>query len=173
MLTEIQLPGATESTVGVLGAARFVVRGHLSRSGKIRNRTPALRHFEAYLHSNATTLEPTDDELALASEIEEAATLQGTDLDGGESQLCAMAIMRQSPMVLTGDKRAIRGAEGLQEAVAALSELRGRLVCLEQAIKGIVNRIGLQAVRSGICAEPEVDRVFLFVFSVKENNLLK
>ena len=103
-------------------------------------------------------LEPTIDEVNLASAIEEAAMLQGLDLDSGESQLCAIAIFRNSPLLLTGDKRAIASAEKLKGSIDELTSLAGRLVCLEQAIMGVVRRIGIDAARIRICAEAAIDK---------------
>lgn len=140
-----------------------MVRSHLERRGTINNRQAARSHFDDFLLT-VQELEPSDDELTLASAIEEAAITLGLDLDGGESQLCAIAVFRSSPLLLTGDKRAIAGAEIAQGPVGALSALQGRIVCLEQAIMGIANRIGHHAVRSAICAEPHIDRTLSICF---------
>ena len=146
LLDEIRPPGDGDSKVGVLGAARFVVAGYLAKRGRINERASAQRRFSAYIQT-ALVLEPTEEELTLATGIEEMAIQQGVDLDSGESQLCAIAIFRVIPLLLTGDKRAICGAETLQQQISALSSLRSRVVCLEQAIRGITNRIGALAAR--------------------------
>jgi hypothetical protein len=169
LLDELQHPARRAGAIGVLGAARFVVRGYLERRGRIVDRQAAMDRFNIFLPS-VIQLEPTSDELALASLIEEAAVLAGVDLDGGESQLCAIAVYRASPVLLTGDKRAVSGAEVVLGDVAILSSLRGRLVCLEQAIAGIVERLGLAATRSVICAEPSVDRSLSICFECRNPN---
>lgn len=163
LLDQIQPPSARDGETGILGAARFVVRNYLERRGKINDRPAAQRCFEEY-RSTVMTLEPTDEELTLASAIEEAGVRLGLDLDVGESQLCAIAVFRASPFILTGDKRAILGAESLQEEIRELAALRGRLVCLEQALIGITGRIGVPATRLKVCTEPGVDRSLTICF---------
>ena len=157
LLTELPASTGNFERFGVLGSAPFVVRKRLEKVGLINDRDAALRSFGEFLAS-ATILEPTEDELTLASELEDKAVLLGVDLDGGESQLCAIAIHRQAALVLTGDKRAIAGAERICLEVPALSALAGRIVCLEQAIMGIASRVGIAAVRSKICAEAKMDK---------------
>ena len=157
ILDQIRGPSGRCQDAAVLGAARFVVGKYLERRGTIQDRTAAKRRFQDYL-STVVVLEPTIDEVNLASAIEEAAMLQGLDLDSGESQLCAIAIFRGSSLLLTGDKRAIASAERLKDSVDQLTSLAGRLVCLEQAIMGVVERIGIDTARIRICAEAAVDR---------------
>ncbi len=163
LLDQIQPPSTGDGETGILGAARFVVRNYLERRGQINDRPAAQRRFEEYL-SRVTSLEPTDEELTLASAIEEAGVRLGLDLDVGESQLCAIAVFRVSPFILTGDKRAILGAESLQEEMWELAALRGRIVCLEQALIGITSRIGVLATRLKVCTEPGIDRSLTICF---------
>jgi hypothetical protein len=163
LLQELASDVGPPHTLGVLGAARYVVTGHLRRRPDIRDRTKAQNCFVAFL-ATVVELEPTEDELILAAEIEEAALRAGVGLDGGESQLCAIAARRGSPVLLTGDKRAIQGAETLMQQVRALRSLRGRLVCLEQAIMGIVHRLGPIVVKARICAEPDADKSLSICF---------
>ncbi|MGW7424466.1 hypothetical protein ACWGJB_31295 [Streptomyces sp. NPDC054813] len=149
--------------VGVLGAARYVVTKYLERRGRVLDRESAIQRFEDFLAS-VVELEPTPDELDLASRIEEAAVRAGVELDSGESQLCAIAVLRGPMFLLTGDKRAIEGAEKVQEVVNELSTLQGKIVCLEQAIAGVSARIGMDEVRARICAEPNVDKALSICF---------
>ncbi len=157
MLEHIQPPTGVGGGIAIIGAAKFVVRNHLARRGHISDRPSARQRFEDYLKLIAV-VEPTEEELALASAIEEAGVQKGVDLDVGESQLCAIAIYRTTPLLLTGDKRAIIGAEALQSDIANLSKLRGRIICLEQFAIGVMNKIGMATVRLLICAEPAVDK---------------
>lgn len=157
LITEVGNSLATSGDVGVLGAARYVVGRRLERSDRIVDRPSALLAFSAFL-STAQQLEPSDDELDLATAIEEAAALGALSLDAGESQLCAIAIKRGVPLVLSGDKRAISAAEILAPTIAGLWALAGRLVCLEQALLALVECLGHAAVRAAVCAEPAVDK---------------
>lgn len=163
LLDEIRPPSATDSNVGILGAARFVAGKHLEQRGEINDRMGARHRFADYVR-RVTVLEPTDEELALASVFEEAGARLGLDLDVGESQLYAIAILRATPLVLTGDKRAIAGAESLQREMSQITALRGRIACLEQALIGITERIGVPATRVKICAEPRMDRSLTICF---------
>lgn len=157
ILDQIHGPSGQCQDVAVLGAAKFVVGKYLERRGTIQDRAAAQHRFQDYL-STVIVLEPTLDEVNLASAIEEAAVLLGLDLDGGESQLCAIAVFRSSSLLLTGDKRAIASAETLKDSIGELTSLAGRLVCLEQAIMGVVERIGIDATRIRICAEAAIDK---------------
>jgi hypothetical protein len=157
LLEHIRPPAGFDSEIGILGVAKYTVRTHLERLGQIANRPSAQRLFETYL-DEVSEVEPTEEELMLASAIEEAGLQKGVDLDVGESQLCAIAILRASPLLVTGDKRAIMGAESLQVEVTRLPELQGRIVCLEQVIIGIADRMSPVTVRLKVCAEPGVDK---------------
>jgi hypothetical protein len=163
LLDDIRSPSATDSNIGILGAARFVTRNYLERRGEINDRAGAQRRFADYVR-RVTILEPTDEELALATVFEEAGVRLGLDFDVGESQLYAIAILRTTPLVLTGDKRAIAGAESLQQEMTQLTALRGRIACLEQVLIGITERIGVPATRVKICAEPKMDRSLTICF---------
>lgn len=144
-------------SVGVLGVARFVVSKHIERHRRIADPDSALSTWADFLE-RAEELEPTEDELSLATVIETAASKHGVQLDTGESQICAIAIHRGVPWVITGDKRATIGAETLLAHVAELGALAGVWVCLEQLIGALAMRIGLEQVRDRVCAEPDVDR---------------
>jgi hypothetical protein len=163
ILDQILRPSTQCQGTAVLGAAKFVVGKYLERRGIIQDRAAAQRRFQDYL-STAAVLEPTIDEVELASAIEEAAMLLGLDLDSGESQLCAIAVFRGSSLLLTGDKRAIASAEKLKDCVHELTSLAGRLICLEQAILGVAGRIGIDTVRVRVCAETAVDKALSICF---------
>ncbi|MGH9915866.1 MAG: hypothetical protein ACRD63_11340, partial [Pyrinomonadaceae bacterium] len=74
-------------------------------------------------------------------------------------------LYRAIRLLITGDTRAITGAEKIKPRIAALSGLENRVVCLEQLVLSIVNRIGPTESRSRICSEPEVDRALSICFS--------
>ncbi len=167
LVEHLKPPGHDVGAVGVLGAARYVVGKYLERRGRIRDREKARASFDRYI-AMVNELEPTEEELGLASAIEEKALQLGLDLDGGESQLCAMAIHRNWPLVLTGDKRAIRSVEMLYNVVHEVAGLRGRVVCLEQAVAGVVDRIGVDSVRTAVCGEPEVDKALSICFQCNQ-----
>lgn len=144
-------------TIGVLGAARFVVRSALERHRDLQDRDAARARWEAALDT-LQLLEPSESEVQLATHLEERATVAGLPLDGGESQLCAMVILRGIPLLVTGDKRAIEAAEAMIATVSQLAELAGRVLCLEQLMALLVDDLGANEARRRVCAEPGADR---------------
>ena len=153
-------PGA----VGVLGAARYVVSTAIASHDRLKDRESAQAVWSSFL-SEALELEPSPDEVKLATRFEQAANELGLALDVGESQLCAMAIQRPGTVVLTGDKRSIRAAESLRSVVDGFASLDGRLACLEQVLDAICAELGFGAVRPRVCAEPDADKALSVCFS--------
>lgn len=151
----IKLFGGRDS-VGILGAAPFVVRQSLEADVRINDPATALFHWEACRPLMAI-LEPTDQEVGLAIAIEESAAVLGVPLDSGESQLAAIALLRPVPRIATGDKRAIGALEQLQALVEALSELGERLICLEQLVMALVPALAHEELAHLVCREPAVD----------------
>jgi hypothetical protein len=149
--------------VGVLGAARFVVRKRLQRHPGIRSSAGALQCWADFLLV-ADELEPTKAEVELATSIEEAASRLGVMLDSGESQLCAIAICRSQPILVTGDKRAIQGMSAISGQVVEILQLCNRVMCLEQILKTVASHLGAALSRVQICAEPDVDRAISICF---------
>jgi hypothetical protein len=151
-------------SIGILGAARFVVRSCIERTETIRDRGFALQALSCFL-SGAEELEPTVDEVRLATRMEEAAIEASVELDTGESQLCAILLKRSIPILVTGDKRAIAAADRIVPVLAELTGLAGKLACLEQLMMHLVGRIGYGEGRRRICAEPVVDKALSLCFA--------
>jgi hypothetical protein len=170
LLDQFQLPSRDGDEIGIVGVARFVVKSHLERRGKINDRPAAQQRFEDFV-SNVSALEPTEEELLLASAIEETGAQLGLDLDVGESQLFAIAFFRMNPLILTGDKRAIIGAERLKDELREIVALQGRIACLEQALIGITERIGIFETRRKVCSEPGVDKSLTICFECHSSEL--
>jgi hypothetical protein len=155
---------ASPSNVGILGAARYVVRGLIAR-GHLRNDTAAALVVLEDFVVKASILEPTKAERDLAAAIELAAQRDGLPLDAGESQLCAIAIARTMQRILTGDKRAIAALDRLLETFSELGALAHKLCCLEQAVLAISATVDVGTLRSRICSEPEIDKALAICFS--------
>lgn len=162
------LAGSSATVVGVLGAARFVVSRRIRRISLNRSREKALERLNAFL-ARSTTLEPTNQEIELAAAFELAAQQAAVSLDTGESQLCAIAISRAIPSLLTGDKRAIRALQTLLDRVSRLLALCGKVGCLEQLMLAAIDAGNGGTLRAAICAEPKVDRALAICFSCKNN----
>lgn len=120
----------------ILGVASFTLRSRVKRSRSICNRASVQTCLDQIL-SGLQLVEPLDEEIALAAELEELALEFDLEFDTGESQLFAMLMKRNSPLLLTGDKRAIK-------AVAQIVpfQVRERVACLEQLILQMVSKIG-------------------------------
>lgn len=136
----------------VLGVARFVLRRRAARGPALRDRAAVLARLDALLAA-ITAVEPTESEIGMAADMEERALAAGLELDVGESQLAAMLVMRSLPLLLTGDKRAILALDAV-----APPELRGRVACLEQLARSLLDAFGAAGLREKVCAEPTVDR---------------
>lgn len=146
-----------------LGAARFMIPKKLCKRPPARGTELALAEFEA-LFARINALEPTDKEIALAAELEFLASRQGQPLDGGESLLCSILLTRCYGYLFTGDKRAIT-AVGRLLSQENCKPLAGKLVCLEQLFKKLLAHMAPTAIRSAVCAEPNVDRALTTCFA--------
>jgi hypothetical protein len=149
--------------IGALGTARFVVSKRIKKMRLQRNGSLAQEELRKFL-SRCVELSPTEDEQHLAAEFEFAAQQLAVNLDTGESQLCAIVIVRVIPRLLTGDKRAITALERLHDGHPALQAIRGKVGCLEQAILDLVARGQLPLLRTAICSEPTVDKTLTICF---------
>jgi hypothetical protein len=114
---------------GVLGQARFVVRGRVQRMSLRGDAAAAEARADALLE-RCQALEPNDAEAALAAEIEREAALRDLALDGGESLLAAIIASQPIPELHTGDKRAIAALEGIIPVLPRMAAIRGRVRCL-------------------------------------------
>ncbi len=152
-----------EEPIGILGAARYVVASGLARMDLARDRAAAQNAAAARIDS-ATVLEPTGDELLLATQIETTAQRKGLSLDAGESQLAAIILHRSISLLDTGDKRAIRGFETLMNELAELAGLHGRLRSLEQIVVRCADAGDPGVLAQAICSEPRVDKTLSICF---------
>lgn len=150
-------------SLGVLGAARYVVAGRIDRVALSGDRGAA-RAAALALIAAGSMLEPSNAELDMAVAIETTAQRRGLELDAGESQLAAMVVHRGIPIFETGDKRAIKGFDVLLDALPHLAPLRGRLRCLEQIVARCVDGHGPNALARAVCAEPDVDKTLSICF---------
>jgi hypothetical protein len=155
LVLELEETVRRNGVLGILGAARFIVRRALNRLTGA-NDSELHTAFEEFLH-HAIALEPTDEEITLATEMEEVANRESLGFDSGESQLCAIAITRGIDAVVTGDKRAIEAGESIKNSVPSLAGLVGKIVCLEQMMLGVMEAFGYSKTRSHVCAVKEVD----------------
>lgn len=150
-------------SLGVLGAAKYVVAGRIDRATLSGDREAA-RVAALDLIARSRMLEPSAGELELAAAIETRAQRLGLELDAGESQLAAMMVRRRIRTLETGDKRAVAGLEVLLDELSDLAPLRGRLRCLEQIVARCLDSVGPDALAHAICREPDVDKTLSICF---------
>lgn len=148
-----------DSPPQMLSVGQFVVRGRIERNANLNDRSRAMTALENML-SVIEFIEPSDDEIAFAADIETEARQKNLELDSGESQLLAILAHRGFGALVTGDKRAI-----VAMAVVCPDIAKFRVVCLEQLISAIVRATGFDDVRAKVCAEPNVDRAITTCFS--------
>jgi hypothetical protein len=152
------------ASIGVLGAARFVIRDRIWR-GKFAEADPSIEDRAAAVFDAACELEPTSDELDLANGLEREAQRMALPLDAGESQLCAMVAVRGLALFTTGDKRAIASLEKMRGVAPWLDKLAGRVRCLEQLVAATVRDGGVFAeLAPRVCADPRADTTLSICF---------
>ena len=147
-----------QTSPAMLGVGRFVIRGRLGRAANIADVPRAKAALEQLLKA-VTLLEPDDEELAVAADLEVEASRRALELDGGESQLLAILATRECRLLITGDKRAIAAMALVAPLLAA-----NRIGCLEQLMAQLVVTSGVDFVRPLVCGEPRVDRAITSCF---------
>jgi hypothetical protein len=153
---------AEPKQVGTLGASRYVISAKLvSHLGG--GATQAEAYFKA-VSKKMIVLEPNPAETEVAAEIELAAQLAQLELDTGESQLCAIVIARDLPLLATGDKRAIVAIEQLLDRPPISLKLIAKLLCLEQLFQRLVAAEYGGRLRAAVCQHPQIDRTLSICF---------
>lgn len=140
-----------------LSLAEFVLRRKISKSSRISDKTGAQSRLATCL-GWSTALEPTDEELSLAADVEDAAQQLNVSFDSGESQLLAVLVVRQARGLYTGDKRAIEGLGPLAGHLAMSESIINKIVCFEQVMLILLRILGAKELASRVCREAEVDK---------------
>lgn len=147
----------------MLGAARYVVPKRLKKKLDAGPLQASLQEFEK-AQAFIVAIEPTPEEVKLAAELEFAAQERNLELDGGESQLCAVLILRSQILLFTGDKRAIVAIEKLT-ADGQHGALRGSVVCFEQLFLWLLGVMDSAPIRSAVCSALKIDTAVTLCFS--------
>ena len=155
--------GGESRSVCVLGVAKYVLFNAIAKGG-VENKVRAADRLSRFL-GDVTALEPGEDELGLAAELEEAALRAncGT-LDVGESQLLAMLIRRGATLLITGDKRAIKAMEQVVVSHGYEENAASRIACLEQTMLSLLIRFGPDSLHSRVCSEASIDKALAICF---------
>jgi hypothetical protein len=114
-----------------------------------------------------SVLEPYEEDLVTAAEVELIAQRAGLNLDPGESQLFAMLIQKRLAKVATGDKRAVTSLFGVLIHKGVPSLVDNQVRCLEQlALRALALGIA-DNLRSAVCEEAHVDKTLTICFLCK------
>ncbi len=148
----------------VLGALRYVVGSRLKKS-----HDEAVNDSFAEFLSSASELEPSEPEVSLAAAIEEASIALDVDIDVGESQLFAMAILRGNTFVASGDKRAVCGCAQIEPHCPQIEALRGKIISTEQVLAELIALVGYIELRERVCRERNADKTAAICFSCKRD----
>lgn len=148
----------------MLGAARYIVAKKLQKKPPLRGAEVSLAEFESAL-AQISAIEPTNEEVRLAADLEYAAQQLNVDFDPGESLLCAALLLRRGEYIFTGDKRAVLALQALLDADAVPAEVRNRVACLEQLFLLLLECKEHAEIRSAVCREQLVDRALANCFS--------
>jgi hypothetical protein len=155
----IGLDFGKDRRLAMLRVAQYTIERRVKKAKGIRN-GDILREQWSVLSAPMDWVEPTADEIELAAELEEQAIRLSVELDSGESQLFAILVYRVSPLLLTGDKRAIHALESIGRSLPT-----ERIACLEQVIFTLLQKVGVELLHTRICCEPGVDRTLSIVFA--------
>lgn len=109
-------------------------------------------------------IEPTPAQQQRAALILQQALLAELDLDAGEVGLMAVGVDVAEVEFATGDKRALRSLPRISQMESSLLALKKRIICLEQIIRKLCDRFGLQRVRRAVAASPRADEVVSSVY---------
>lgn len=151
-------PNVEAGGLGILGAARYVISDQIKRGTLNRDEVDVRSDLDELLE-RCEALEPTEGEVALAAEVELCGQELGLALDNGESQLAAIIVSREIPLLETGDKRAITGLEQVRYHLPAFEALRKRVRCLEQiALRLAGDAAAFERISAAICGEQAVDK---------------
>lgn len=160
----LKTPPVQHEVYGVLGTAKYVVSKKFKKHPPSRGLDAVLVDFISALQ-HLVELEPTQEEVEAAANLEYQAQCLNLELDTGESILCAVLLTRQLNHILTGDKRAIKAVEALTTAQNISNNFESKLICLEQLFFWLVNEHDVHNVRVAICSEKVVDRALTNCFS--------
>lgn len=144
----------------LLAVAKYSLRSQVSKYRSIPEYENTVAQLEIFMRK-VKLIEPTEDEINFAADLEEKAIRNGFHLDAGESQLVAVLIHRCSPLLITGDKRAIIALSKI-----APQTIEGRVACFEQVVATVV--IGnsfLESFRTSVCKSRTVDKAIANCFS--------
>ncbi len=160
----IRLTTIDETLPAILAIARHTIASRVKRSRDVFG-LPSVRSQIDVVLDQVRQLEPTGEEVELAADLEASATRANLSFDTGESQLMAMLLTRRGRMLASGDKRAAKAISVVLPCLAC------RLVCLEQILAMMVERVDPVGLRLAICRSTAVDRAISICFQCSRTEL--
>jgi predicted nucleic acid-binding protein len=162
-LVQVASTGAVPPAI--LAIAKFTLRSRVVRSRTIMNKV-AVRDALEFALTKVRQIEPTQEEIGIAADLEQQAALLGLAFDAGESQLIAMLLERNGSALVTGDKRAITALARIDPPGT-----HGRIGCLEQFVASVAAQFGVDRIRTGVCAERHCDKAITASFACSSSTL--
>jgi hypothetical protein len=145
--------GLEKENLRVLDSAQFVFRGNK----KVK------KQYEDKVRESAISV-VTPLETVKANDFHPLRNLNLPDVDPGELLLIGNAITQRSFYFMSGDKKCFR-ALGRHKALAeAREKLCGRVICLEQVIRFLIEARGFDLVRDRIVPVRECDQALKAIF---------
>lgn len=105
-----------------------------------------------------TEIEPEVAEKSLAATLMKIILLNGYDMDEGEVALLAVALLRGSVDMASGDKRSLRSLPHLARHEPSVTNLKGKLICFEQIVKLLCKLNGMPRVRLAVTTDRAADK---------------
>lgn len=158
--------------IEVLESTKYVVRKRVYKVFEEKYDHEIKLELENF-SANCNYIEPSDEDLFLAAEIEKISQIKNLSMDTGESILCAIAINSSAEFITyiaTGDKRAIKSILQIKPALEKINYLNGKFICLEQIIIGLIRGGNLIQIRKNICCIPNLDKTLSICFSCTGRN---
>jgi hypothetical protein len=146
----------TEAFITDTAKYQLLPKNHAKALSKCGNKETQAR-LRAFLGKTQTLPKVQDDALL--------ATLDGIDgIDGGEKFLFAATVETENPLLITGDRRALRALLEHQEQLPTVfSALQNAVVTFESAILLAMHKFGFAIVKQKLLGSPKPDGMLRLV----------
>jgi hypothetical protein len=143
----------TKDNLRVLDSAQFVFRGNR----KVK------KQYEDKVRTRAITVVKRL-ETVKANDFHHFRNVNLPDVNPGELLLIGKAITQPSFYFMSGDKRCFRALWKHKELAEAREKLCGRVICLEQVIRFLIEARGFDLVRDRVVPIRECDQALKAIF---------
>lgn len=146
------LPELTKTSLDQMMAVSSLI--HRARRSLVKLDTKLFVHEDRvvesieFLENTAKLPEANPEKLAIFQD--------SVDIDVGEAILFSIMLEHSNALMLTGDKRALRGLSALPHELR--SALVGRVIIIEQVVLTALSSYGLKFLRDRICPHRSIDK---------------